>query len=62
MKDLLEKYEEKVGKSNVKLGYHIIRPNTANVTEKISQGYDFIALGLDTLILAEGVKNILNDV
>lgn len=61
VQNCLEKYEHIVRDSSVKLGYHIIRPNKSNISEKVSKGYDFIALGLDTLLLAESLKQVLKD-
>lgn len=59
VQECLTKYEKILRESSVKLGYHIIRPDETNILEKVSQGYNFIGLGLDTLILADSVKKLV---
>ena len=38
-------------------GQHIVLPTAENVAAALAEGYKFLALGMDTVFLAEGAKN-----
>jgi 2,4-dihydroxyhept-2-ene-1,7-dioic acid aldolase len=40
-------------------GQHIVLPTKENVAEAIKEGYTFLALGMDTVFLAEGAKKTM---
>lgn len=46
-------------KHNKLAGYHIVTPNSTNVKTAIAQGYNFIALGMDSYFLQSGIKQAL---
>jgi len=44
-------------KYNAVAGYHVVYPEPAQVLEKILQGYNFLAYGVDFLFLGESSRN-----
>ena len=42
--------------SAVAAGQHIVNPNETNVKRALEQGYTFLALGMDTVFIADGAK------
>jgi 2-keto-3-deoxy-L-rhamnonate aldolase RhmA len=40
-------------------GQHIVSPNKENVENAVKQGYEFLALGMDTVIISDGSRRIL---
>lgn len=40
-------------------GQHIVLPNEGNIAQAVKQGYKFLALGMDTVFIAEGARNVL---
>jgi len=59
----IEKHIIQIAKShNIKCGYHIIYPTKKIIRYKIKMGYDFIALGCDSIILGEACIGIVNKV
>lgn len=40
-------------------GQHIVLPTRENVRQAIEEGYEFLALGMDTVFISEGSKNVL---
>ncbi len=55
--DILKLYEKKSKKHNIKMGFHVIKPEHRLVLEKIISGYSFIAFSLDTVFLGEICRN-----
>ncbi len=51
VKEVLKKYESTAKKYNKLIGFHVIQPDYKLVVEKIKQGYNFIAMSLDSLFL-----------
>ncbi len=51
--DILKLYEKKSKKHNIKMGFHVIKPQHKLVLEKIISGYSFIAFSLDTVFLGK---------
>lgn len=43
----------------IALGIHIVEPQPGEVEQRIAEGYQFIALGLDTLSLRQGIQRML---
>lgn len=41
-------------------GQHIVLPTCENVAEAVKQGYTFLALGMDTVFIADGAKHALS--
>jgi 2-keto-3-deoxy-L-rhamnonate aldolase RhmA len=46
-------------KYNKAAGQHIVLPTKENVANAIEQGYTFLALGMDTVFVANGAKEVL---
>lgn len=56
MLEAMKKVEEICKKKRVALGMHVIPPDYKQALEKISRGYTFLALSLDTLFLGNSVR------
>jgi len=56
----LEKYRNICRQKSLSAGMHIVRPNSENIKSAINEGYNFLALGVDTVFLDESSKNLLN--
>ena len=41
-------------------GQHIVFPTKENIAQAVKEGYEFLALGMDTVFIAEGSKNVLS--
>lgn len=50
-KEVLEKIQICCTKSQIPAGYHVVQPDTLLLKQKISQGYQFIAYGIDAVFL-----------
>jgi len=48
--------------SPVALGFHIVHPNESDLLDRISQGFTFIAYGMDTIFLQNGAFNAVQEV
>ncbi|MFH1616433.1 MAG: aldolase/citrate lyase family protein [Planctomycetota bacterium] len=55
----LDKYRNICHNHKLSAGLHIVRPNSENIQTAIDQGYNLIALGLDTVFLDESSKKML---
>ena len=44
------------------MGIHVVMPDTSTTKEKISEGYRFIAFGIDTLFLGESCRCSLRQI
>ncbi len=42
-------------------GVHVVQPSLADVRQRLSEGYRFIALSLDTIFLASGARQFLKE-
>ena len=62
VKKVISKYEKIARNSNKLMGCHVIEPENSIVSEKIKQGYNFIAFSLDTMFLNTIVKNEMNKI
>lgn len=59
VEDAIARVTEAVNKvSRVALGIHIVEPQPGELERRIAEGYRFIALGLDTTILRNGMINL----
>lgn len=56
-KEALDKITERVRKSPVALGMHIVHPTEAELRKRQSEGFTFIGLGMDTIFLQEGSRH-----
>ena len=52
----MEKVLEACNRHGVAAGQHIVNPNETNVKRALEQGYTFLALGMDTVFIADGAK------
>ena len=41
-------------------GQHIVLPTEENLAGALSEGYTFLALGMDTFFLADGAERVMN--
>ncbi|MFA4850520.1 MAG: aldolase/citrate lyase family protein [Methanoregula sp.] len=53
---------EKVNKSSVALGIHIVHPSEQDLAMRIQQGFTFIAYGMDTIFLQNGACAAVDEV
>ena len=51
----------KVKRSPVALGIHIVHPSEQDINERIRQGFTFIAYGMDTIFLQNGACNAVHE-
>jgi 2-dehydro-3-deoxyglucarate aldolase len=62
VKKALERVKEVTRDLKAASGFHVVQPNPVEVDEKVAEGYQFIAFGLDILFLGnscrEGLKAI----
>ena len=53
VKDALRRYEAICRRMNKPMGFHVVKPDPAEAIKFKKRGYSFLAVGLDTLYLAE---------
>ena len=58
-KEALRTIIESVRKSPVALGMHIVHPTETELQERQSAGFTFIGLGMDTIFLQEGSRQVM---
>lgn len=58
----LKIYEKKIINSNKPIGIHAVNNSSNEINEKINLGYKFIGLSLDTILLGNACKNILEKI
>lgn len=58
--DVLKKYRKISTKLKKPMGIHVIPPSKAEIDKKISDGFTFIAVSLDTLFLGEKIKEVMS--
>ncbi|MFT6069507.1 MAG: 2-dehydro-3-deoxyglucarate aldolase [Bacteriovoracaceae bacterium] len=58
----LEKIKDTAKKYNVSPGIHIVEPNKAELKDRISEGYTFIAYSVDFRILDHSAREALNSI
>lgn len=51
--EALKKFEDACFKHNISMGYHVVEPNAALVTDKFNAGYNFIAFSTDFLFMGK---------
>lgn len=59
---LLGQIMEKVKRSKIALGMHIVHPSKADFDQRIAEGFTFIAYGMDTIFLSSGAQAALKGV
>jgi 2-keto-3-deoxy-L-rhamnonate aldolase RhmA len=62
MREALRRYLSVCERHKKSAGLHIVRPDADNVRKAITDGYTLIALGLDTVFLAEGAARSLEEI
>lgn len=62
MREALRSYLSTCERRKKSAGLHIVRPDADNIRRAISDGYTLIALGLDTVFLAEGAARSLTEI
>jgi len=62
VKEALERYEDICGKIKKPMGFHVVRPDAEAAGQYKAKGYAFLAVGLDTLYLAENCARLVADV
>ena len=60
-KEAIKHIRETCKKRNVGVGYHIVQPNTHELSAKIDEGYTFIPYGCDVTMLAYCVRDVKKD-
>lgn len=60
--EALDRYEKISKKMGVPMGFHIVDPNSELVNKYIKKGYEFIAVGLDTLFLGHKIEEVLDEI
>ncbi|MEY3315709.1 MAG: hypothetical protein RL388_333, partial [Actinomycetota bacterium] len=53
-KDVLSKILDVCAKQKMACGIHVVQPDTQMLDRRISEGYTFIAYGVDTVFLNHG--------
>jgi len=59
--EALARYEKISKEMNVPTGFHVVEPSVELVNKYMDRGYEFIAVGLDSLFLGNKVKEVLGD-
>jgi len=62
VKDAIKRVEDVCKKMKKPLGYHIIQPDAAELKDRISKGYSFIAFSLDFLFLGEKAREEMSKI
>ncbi len=62
VKEVIKKYMDACKSLKKTAGFHVIHPDAGKVNEKVSQGFRFISLSLDTLLLTEKCRQELGQV
>jgi 2-dehydro-3-deoxyglucarate aldolase len=57
----LEKYKSVANAKSLSYGTHIVRPDSENISDAVSQGYTMIALGLDNVFLDQASTTAIRD-
>lgn len=58
----IKSYEKLCKKYNKISGAHIVHPTNENIDYHLNNGYNFLAIGIDTIFLGEGCNTILKDI
>jgi 2-keto-3-deoxy-L-rhamnonate aldolase RhmA len=58
--EIIHSIIQKVKKSGVALGIHIVHISDEDLQRRISEGFTFIGYGMDSLLIAEGSKTAVN--
>jgi len=52
---------DRVKKSGIALGFHIVHPSQQDLEKRISEGFTFIGYGMDTIFISEGSLAAVRD-
>jgi 2-dehydro-3-deoxyglucarate aldolase len=58
-KDNVQTIINTVNKSSVALGIHIVHPSRDELQKRVTEGFTFIGLGMDTIFLMEGLRSVV---
>jgi 2-dehydro-3-deoxyglucarate aldolase len=58
-RDALQSIINRIKKSSVALGMHIVHPTIEELQDRRSAGFTFIGLGMDTIFLSEGAHKVI---
>ncbi len=61
MKDTLNKFVEISRRNNFSMGFHIVEPNVVKLKEKVKEGYNFIAFGVDFLFIQTYASKLMKE-
>lgn len=62
VKAAVKRYEEVCRKMNKPMGFHVVRPEADIAVKYKKKGFSFVAVGLDTLYLAENCRATVSDI
>lgn len=62
VRDALKRYEDTCRRMGKPMGFHVVRPDSAIAAQYKKRGYSFLAVGLDTLYLAEKCSEVVSKV
>jgi 2-dehydro-3-deoxyglucarate aldolase len=58
--EALTRYEETSKAAGCPMGYHIVWPDEATISERVSRGYTILALGVDEVFLGRACRDVLD--
>jgi len=58
---MMSTISEKAEKDNIPMGVHVVQPDTKKLKEAISNGYQFIAYGIDAVFLYRSAERPINE-
>ena len=61
-KDLVTEYNDVTSKFTKKKGFHIVSKNIEDVTQKKSEGYDFLAFNFDVFFMGLSIREFLKKI
>ena len=61
-KDLLTEYNDVTSKFTKKKGFHVVSKNIEDVTQKKSEGYDFLAFNFDVFFMGLSIREFLKKI
>ena len=61
-KDLVTEYNDVTSKFTKKKGFHVVSKNIEDVTQKKSEGYDFLAFNFDVFFMGLSIREFLKKI
>jgi len=59
VRDALERFRETCRERGMAMGLHLVRPTEASLQRSLAEGYTFLALGLDTVLMETAARQAL---